>query len=166
MGRQLVAVCVLLVCLVLPWADAFSVKSLEGMKFSALKRLAGKQDISEAQMDAALESSKPKQALIELLAPFADSTGSDNGHGKAPTGLSSEQPPPSPPSQDIKFCECDWSIGTWTQPQSVVDHRGLDMTQDGVELCELSKSSGPDSGCVFALGACAAYLGLFQLNAV
>ena len=39
-----------------------------------------------------------------------------------------------------------------------VDHRGMDLTQDGVELCELSKSSGPDSGCVFALGTYARVL--------
>lgn len=140
MSRQVVVVFVALAGLALAPADAFTAKSLAGMKFSALKRLAAKEGISTAQMDVALESPKPKQALIELLAPLAGSAA---------------QSPPPPPSKELKFCECDWTIGTWTQAQSVVDHRGLDLTQDGVELCELSKSSGPDSGCVFALGKCA-----------
>ena len=52
--------------------DGFTAESLQGMKFSALKRLASKQGIDDAQMDAALESPKPKAALVELLIPLAD----------------------------------------------------------------------------------------------
>ena len=152
MRCQAVVVLLALAGLALAPADAFTAESLQGMKFSALKRLAAQHGISDAQMDVALESSKPKQALVELLAPFADSEGSEQPPPPPQPQPQPPPPPPPPPAKDLKFCECDWSIGTWTQPQSVVDHRGLDLTQDGVELCELSKSSGPDSGCVFALG--------------
>eukprot|EP01043_Picozoa_sp_COSAG02_P059589 COSAG02_NODE_7625_length_2927_cov_14.997171_1_plen_103_part_10 len=100
MMSQAVVVFLALAGLALAPTDAFTAKTLEGMKFSALKRLAATHGISDAQMDVALESSKPKQALIELLAPFADSKDSDNG--ETPPVMSSQPPPPPPPPPPSK----------------------------------------------------------------
>ena len=177
MAAKMAVRCAVLLCLCAA-GESFTVESLQSLKFSKLKRLALVEGLTEAQVDAALEAPKPKLALIKLLEPLAEGGGWAAPATAAeppapppskppppppprPTRVRAKQPPPPPPppptptrapAKDIKFCECDWSIGTWTQPQSIVNLEGVDMTQDGYELCELDKNSGPDSGCVFALG--------------
>ena len=75
-------------------------------------------------------------------------------------GSSSPPPPPPPPSPPppqreapasagkFEFCECDFSLGTWTLPQATLRGAPPQPLEDGVELCELK----PNPDCVFAVG--------------
>ena len=52
-------------------AESFTAESQQSLQFSKLKNLALAEGLNEAQIEAALEVSNPKVALIELLEPLA-----------------------------------------------------------------------------------------------